>query len=333
MGAYFAGICYTMSGNTKIFEEEQWNGFTWSDINIKDKNYDDSINTISNDKCLYTTKCSEMYKIVNKETSYWCYSDYASVKNYCYFDKNTVKINLRYSYVPNYDYNISVYIGEKAYPVKNCFPLEIPYSEDVEDIHVYNKGVNHSGRTLYKYTYSPTSITPTENKWIYVTQDFDTFEITYNVTSFIYDKSSNTGKMTLKIFANNVFNNPFISYIFYEDTNDFKNDKFIRVSYGVSIGQGTLDPSGTETISLNDCYKGVTLRDVTITSHSTQSNVIGPSIEIKHKSDLGFLNSLKLFKKYKYRTSDPYRYMAIYVIKNCLETNSKGDFLTTYDYS
>lgn len=331
MGAYFAGTCYTMSGNTKIFEEEQWNGFTWSDINIKDKNYDDSINTISNNKCLYTTKCSEMYKIVNKETSYWCYSDYASVKNYCYFDKNTVKINLRYSYVPNYDYNISVYIGEKVYLVNNSFPLEIPYSEDVEDIHVYNKKINHNGRTLYKYTYSPTSITPTENKWIYVTQDFDTFEITYNVTSFIYDPSSNTGKMTLKIFANNVFNNPFSSYSFYGDINDFKKDKFIMVSYGISVGQDTFDSIGTEIISLNDCYNGVTLRNVTITSHSSNINVIGPAVKIRSKSDPS--NPLKLFKKYKYRTSDPYRYMAIYVIKSHWGTNSKEDFLTTYDYS
>lgn len=84
-------------------------------------------------------------------------------------------------------------------------------------------------------------------------------------------------------------------------------------------------------ISLNDCYNGVTLRDLTIASHSSNNNAIGPSVGIRYKSDI--FNSLKLFKKYKYRVSDPYRYMAIYVIKNCWETNSKEDFLTTYDYS
>lgn len=328
MGTYFTGICYTMSGNTKVFEEEQWNGFTWSDINIKDKNYDDSINNISNNKCLYTTKCSEMYKIINKETSYWCYSDYAGVKNYCYFDKNVVKINLRYSYVPNRDYNIPIHIGEKSY-LPNEFPLEIPYSENVQNIYVYNKSLNHGGRTLYKYTYSPSSITPTENKWIYVVQDFDVFEITYTVMRFNYDSKSNTGDISFKVHIKNTLNHPFTSYNFYGDTpsNRFNKTK-INVSYGISLGSQTIDSSGKSIITLNDCYNGITINR-SISSHSSNNDVIGPAILIWFNDN----NESRYFKKYKYRTSDPYRYMAIYVAKGFSKVSTKKDFLTTYDYS
>lgn len=332
MGTYFTGICYTMSGNTKIFEEEQWNGFTWSDINIKDKNYDDSINNISNNKCLYTTKCSEMYKIVNEETSYWCYSDYASVKNYCYFDKNTVKINLRYSYVPNYDINIPIYIEEKAYLLKNDFPLEIPYSEDVQNIHVYNKSINHSGRTLYKYTYSPSSIIPTEDKWLYVEQDFDVFEITYTVMEFNYNPELNTGKISFKVHTKNTLNHPFTSYNFYGDTasNQFIETK-INVNYGVSVGSYSIDSTGIAKITLNDCYKGITINR-SISSHSSHTDVIGPAIAIWFDNMPNGTKS-RYFKKYKYGVTDPYRYMAIYIAKGFTEVSTKKDFLTTYDYS